>query len=112
LHKIDFIEKDGAMEISFQGNLTIQNNNALLATFIECIEKNPKKIAINCQFMDSIDSSGLGAFISMSKMAKSSGVSLYICELNPRINSLFDMSNLDSIFDIITINEFRELSLP
>jgi len=111
LHKIELKNHNDSIEICFKGNLTIQNNNLLIEAFHKCLLQNPPGIAINCRFLDSIDSSGLGAFISMSKAAKKTDTKLFICELNHTMLALFDMSNLDSFFDITTISEFKETAL-
>ena len=74
------------------------------------MEKTPDMIGINCENLDSIDSSGLGALISISRHSAKEKIELYICELNSKVSSLFDMSNLDSYFAIMSINEFRKIT--
>jgi len=102
--------KDGA-EIEITGNLNIHNIDTLLNDFKAMLDKNPdlKVLGINCQALDSIDSSGFGMLISLSRQSEKSGITFYICELNKHVSALFDISHLDNFFHIISIQDFRQI---
>ena len=99
------------MEIEVKGSLNIHNIDTLLNEFKEMIAENPelKILGVNCQFLDSIDSSGFGMLISMSRQSEKSGITFYICELNRHVSALFDISHLDKFFKIISIEDFRRI---
>jgi anti-anti-sigma factor len=99
------------LEIEVQGSLNIHNIDTLLNDFKEIIAENPelKILGVNCQSLDSIDSSGFGMLISMSKQSDKSGITFYICELNRHVSALFDISHLDKFFNIISIEDFRRI---
>lgn len=101
---------DGA-EIAVAGNLNINNSESLLNDFKGLLEKKPdiKIIGINCELLESIDSSGFGMLISISRQAEKSGISFYICELSKHVSALFDISHLDKFFQIIPIQDFRKI---
>lgn len=102
--------KDGA-EVEVIGNLNIHNIDTLLNDFKDMLEKNPgtKIVGINCESLDSIDSSGFGMLISLSRQAEKSGITFYICELNKHVSALFDISHLDKFFHIVSIQDFRQI---
>lgn len=102
--------KDGA-EIEIIGNLNIHNIDNLLNDFKALLEENPdyKIVGINCESMESIDSSGFGMLISLSRHAEKAGITFYICELNKHVSALFDISHLDKFFHIINIQDFRKI---
>lgn len=102
--------KDGA-EIEVIGNLNIHNIDTLLNDFKAMLEKHPetKIVGINCESLDSIDSSGFGMLISLSRQAEKSGMTFYICELNKHVSALFDISHLDKFFHIVPIQDFRKI---
>jgi anti-anti-sigma factor len=102
--------KDGA-EVEVIGNLNIHNIDTLLNDFKDMLEKNPetKIVGINCESLESIDSSGFGMLISISRQAEKSGMTFYICELNKHVSALFDISHLDKFFHIVSINDFRQI---
>jgi anti-anti-sigma factor len=68
-----------------------------------------KIVGINCTSMESIDSSGFGMLISLSRQSEKNGISFYICELNRHVSALFDISHLDHFFHIIPIKDFRQI---
>ncbi len=102
--------KDGA-EIEIIGNLNIHNIDTLLNDFKVMLEKNPelKILGINCEHLESIDSSGFGMLISLSRQSEKSGITFYVCELSKHVSALFDISHLDKFFHIISINDFRQI---
>jgi len=102
--------KDG-VEIEVIGNLNIHNIDALLNDFKAIMEKHPETriVGINCESLDSIDSSGFGMLISLSRQAEKSGMTFYICELNKHVSALFDISHLDKFFHIVSIQDFRQI---
>ena len=99
------------IEIAVQGSLNIHNIDSLLNAFKDLITENPdlKILGVNCQSLDSIDSSGFGMLISMSRQSEKNGVTFYICELNTHVSALFDISHLDKFFSIISIEDFRRI---
>lgn len=102
--------KDGA-EINISGNLNIHNIDTLLNDFKTMMENYPniKTLGINCENLNSIDSSGFGMLISLSRQAEKSGMTFYICELNKHVSALFDISHLDKFFQVISLEDFRRI---
>jgi len=111
LEKIIIHTGDNHTEITINGDLNIHNIDILESRFAELVEKEEKVrlIAINCENLQSIDSSGLGILISFSKQAEKKGISFYLCGLSKKVSALFDISNLDRYFNIISMDEFREI---
>jgi anti-anti-sigma factor len=102
--------KDG-IEIEINGKLNIHNIDNLLNDFKTLLDENPdvKILGINCEALDSIDSSGFGMLISLSRQSEKSGITFYICELNTHVSALFDISHLDKFFQIISLQNFRKI---
>lgn len=100
-----------SVEIIINGNLNIHNTDKLLNAFKALLAEGMRfrVIGVNCSGLESIDSSGLGALISMSRQADSIKTEFYICDISKKISSLFDISNLNKYFQIITGDEFREI---
>ena len=59
-----------------------------------------REIIVDCENLDYIDSTGLGALVSVLKKAKEFGGTVRIIGLKPQIYKLFELTELDSIFDI------------
>lgn len=110
MEKITIRKDNGYTEIIINGNLNIHSIDLLEAQFRDVISGNntARAIAVNCEKLESIDSSGLGMLISLSKQADKNGIQFYLCGLSRRVSTLFDISNLDRYFNIMSMDEFRK----
>jgi len=114
LDKITIQHYTDSVEIIIKGNLNIHNTDKLLNEFKVLMTDGTKYriFGINCESLDSIDSSGLGALISMAKHAEEINAEFYVCDINKRVSTLFDISHLNKYFQIIPSTEFRKIVQP
>ena len=112
MEKIAIRKDRGLTEIAINGNLNIHNIDLLEIKFRDVIAESgtAKAIVINCENLESIDSSGLGILISLSKQAEKNEIPFYLSSLNRRVSTLFDISNLDRYFRIIGAEEITEIA--
>ncbi len=64
------------------------------------LEKKPKVLIINLTGVDYLDSSALGALVTILKEAKSYGGSVRLTDLNQTLRTLIKLSKLESMFPI------------
>jgi anti-anti-sigma factor len=76
--------------------------------FMQSIGKKPRVIGMNCKYLKSLDSSGLGLFIKFLKESTKLKVNLVFYNITDHISTLFDVSKLDSMFDIMTESDFKK----
>ena len=96
--KVDF-KKDGELLfVDLQGDLDI-NSNKEFKEKVNSVQ-GIKKIIVNCENLSYIDSTGLGAFISIYKHIKEKGEKLVITGLKPHIKKIFLITDLDKVFEI------------
>lgn len=114
MEKITIRKENGLTEIIINGNLNIHSIDLLEIQFRDIISESAttKAIAVNCEKLDSIDSSGLGMLISLSKQAEKKDIPFYLCGLSRRVSTLFDISNLDRYFNITSLENFRKIAHP
>jgi len=114
LDKITIQHYEDSVEITIKGNLNIHNTDKLLNEFKALTTDGTayRIFGINCEGLDSIDSSGLGALISMAKHAEGMNAEFYVCDINKRVSTLFDISHLNKYFQIIPAAEFRRIVQP
>ena len=62
--------------------------------------KESKQIVFNLQKMEHVDSSGLGALVSVLQWVNSNGGALKLCCLQPRPKIVFDITKVHRIFEI------------
>lgn len=96
--KVD-LKKDGELLfVNLQGDLDI-NSNKEFKEKVNSVQ-GIKKIIVNCENLSYIDSTGLGAFISIYKHIKEKGEKLVITGLKPHIKKIFLITDLDKVFEI------------
>ncbi|WP_455060791.1 STAS domain-containing protein [Parvimonas micra] len=96
--KVD-LKKDGELLfVDLQGDLDI-NSNKEFKEKVNSVQ-GIKKIIVNCENLSYIDSTGLGAFISIYKNIKEKGEKLVITGLKPHIKKIFLITDLDKVFEI------------
>ena len=96
--KVD-LKKDGELLfVDLQGDLDI-NSNKEFKEKVNSVQ-GVKKITVNCENLSYIDSTGLGAFISIYKNIKEKGEKLVITGLKPHIKKIFLITDLDKVFEI------------
>ncbi len=105
---IDCSEQKDVCIISLNGELIFNEMEEADRVIMEKIVSKPKVMAMNCKKLHSLDSSGLGLFIKFSKEAKKSGVRLVFLDITDHISTLFDVSKLDSIFEIMSEDDFKK----
>ena len=96
--KVD-LKKDGELLfVDLQGDLDI-NSNKEFKEKVNSVQ-GVKKIIVNCENLSYIDSTGLGAFISIYKNIKEKGEKLVVTGLKPHIKKIFLITDLDKVFEI------------
>jgi len=66
----------------------------------EALDHNERKFLVDFSKAGYIDSSGLGALVSISKKVREQGGELRLSGLNEDLRSLFELTKLDTLFAI------------
>lgn len=94
------IEDGGIVTITIVGQLIIGNRQDLKNLIHDALERGGRKFVIDCAKTGYIDSSGLGALVSMARKVRETGGELRIAALNEDLQSLFELTKLDTLFKI------------
>ena len=90
----------GVKVIAVEGQLIVGNRQELKDMVQEALETGDRKFLIDFSTTGYIDSSGLGALVSISKKIREQGGDLRLAELNEDLRSLFELTKLDTLFAI------------
>lgn len=85
-----------AVELRFQGNVDLQNVEAVRVKLAEAAEKKAAAYVLDFGGVDFVDSAGLGALVTFHKNCKSAKIR--VLRVNDRVRRLFQITRLDSIF--------------
>jgi anti-sigma B factor antagonist len=90
----------GVYVVRVEGQLIVGNRQELKSAVHEALEQGERKFLIDFGRTGYIDSSGLGALVSISKKVREQGGELRLSGLNEDLRSLFELTKLDTLFDI------------
>jgi len=96
---------DGVVVVDVSGQLIVSNRKELQQKLLEELDRGGKKYLIDFALTDYIDSSGLGVLVSLSKKIREQGGELRLANLNDDLKTLFELTKLDTLFQIAETRE-------
>ena len=93
-------DASGVAVVQVDGQLIVGNRQELKELVQAALDKGERRILIDFSRTGYIDSSGLGALVSISKRVRESGGDLKLSGLNEDLRSLFELTKLDTLFSI------------
>jgi anti-sigma B factor antagonist len=91
--------------VSVEGQLIVGNRQELKQKILEELDRGAKKFLVDFTDTGYIDSSGLGVLVSLSKKIREQGGDLRLCGLNEDLQTLFELTKLDTLFAITKTSE-------
>jgi anti-sigma B factor antagonist len=86
--------------LDVEGQLIVGNRQELKQKVLEELEDGERKFLIDFDRTGYIDSSGLGVLVSLSKKIREQGGELRLANLNEDLRTLFELTKLDTLFQI------------
>jgi anti-sigma B factor antagonist len=93
-------DPSGVAVVQAEGQLIVGNRQELKDLIQGALDRNERRILIDFSRAGYIDSSGLGALVSISKRVREAGGELRLAGLNEDLRSLFELTKLDTLFAI------------
>jgi anti-sigma B factor antagonist len=90
----------GVMVVQVDGQLIVGNRHELKELIQGALDSGERKLLVDFSHTGYIDSSGLGALVSVSKRIREAGGELRLAGLNDDLRSLFELTKLDTLFAI------------
>ena len=90
----------GIAIVRIEGQLIVGNRQELKTKVLDALEEGSRKFVIDFSKTGYIDSSGLGVLVSLSKKIREQGGELRLAGLNADLQTLFELTKLDTLFSI------------
>ncbi|NLY77134.1 MAG: STAS domain-containing protein [Tissierellia bacterium] len=97
---MEFNEKENIWIVEPEGELDIYTSPEFNEKLVSALNNKKTDIVIDGSKLDYLDSTGLGALISIFKLLKEDGNKVYIKNVKPNIKKLFYITELDKVFII------------
>jgi len=83
------------------GEIDINTSPDIKKSLDKLLSKKVVKIIINLTKVSYVDSSGLATLVEILKNMRSYGGKMKISNMSPKVKSLFEITKLDRLFDIV-----------
>jgi anti-sigma B factor antagonist len=93
-------DPSGATIVTVEGQLIVANRQDLKTLIQDALEAGARKFVVDFGPTAYIDSSGLGALVSINKKVREAGGELRLAGLNEDLRALFELTKLDTLFAI------------
>lgn len=90
----------GVTVVAVEGQLIVANRQELKQAIQEALDAGARRFVLDFSGTAYIDSSGLGALVSINKRVREVGGELRLAGLNEDLGSLFQLTKLDTLFAI------------
>jgi len=95
------IERRGdTLVLRLPAQLTVANRQELKQQVVDELDRGERRFVIDLAGTLYIDSSGLGVLVSLSKKIREQGGELRLANLNDDLKTLFELTKLDTLFQI------------
>ena len=95
------IREDGKVQIlACQGRMDAQVSGLLKEHIKELLDTGAKKLVLDLEGLEFLDSSGLGALVSCLRRVKEKKGEIKLAGLGPEVRSIFDITRVSRLFDI------------
>jgi anti-sigma B factor antagonist len=99
------IKHGDVVVIEVDGQLIVGNRQELKQRVLDEAEAGARKVLVDFAKAGYIDSSGLGVLVSLAKRMRELGGDLRLANLNDDLQTLFELTKLDSLFQIADTRE-------
>lgn len=100
MNMFSIAEMNGITVVEVDGELIVGNRQELKELVMKRLEFGDQRFLIDFSSSSYIDSSGLGVLVSLSKKIREAGGALRLAGLNEDLRTLFELTKLDTLFQI------------
>ena len=105
--------RHGAVNVIDVGReLSLRSGGELREAVAEQVRNGERQFIFDFGATEFIDSAGLGALVSMAKLVHSVEGTVRLMRLNDDMRRLFELTKLDTLFDVVSASPASELVVP
>ncbi len=91
---------DDVAIVTVDGQLVVTNRQEFKQAILDAVEQGARLVVVDFTASGYIDSSGLGALVSLSRRLRETGGDLRLVGLNEDLRTLFELTRLDALFPL------------
>ncbi len=95
-----FVRDNDTLIVEVDGQLVVSNRQEFKQAVLDEVEQGARLVVVDFTASPYIDSSGLGALVSLGKRVRELGGDLRLAALNEDLRTLFELTRLDALFPL------------
>lgn len=86
--------------VEVSGEIDLNSSPELQQVLLELFDRRPSGVVVNLKDVPYMDSSGVASLVKALARARRNNISLRLTGMTDRVRSVFEITRLDSVFDI------------
>lgn len=86
--------------VDVEGDIDLSRSPQFQHSLLEVVAQGPARIVVNLADVPYMDSSGVASLVKLLSRARHGNLKLHLVGLQPRVRSIFEITRLDTVFDI------------
>ncbi|WP_337170465.1 STAS domain-containing protein [Gemmatimonas aurantiaca] len=91
---------DDVLTVAVDGQLVVTNRQEFKQAILDAMEQGVRLVIVDFTRTGYIDSSGLGALVSLNRRLRDVGGDLRLVGLSDELRTLFELTRLDALFPL------------
>ena len=87
------------------GDIDLACSTQFQQAVLDVVSQKPAKLVINLAGVSYVDSSGVASLVKILSRARKMGMPFKLAHMNGRVRSVFEITRLDTVFDICDTEE-------
>ncbi len=89
-----------ALVVTLAGDVDLHRTPELQQELVRVVERRPRRIVLDLTAVQYMDSSGVASLVKLLSSTRRQNIELKLCGMAPRVKSIFEITRLDTVFDI------------
>lgn len=98
ISQIRWVDRSAIVDV--EGEIDLNRSPAFQEDLLKLLDQKPQRIIVNLQGVSYMDSSGIASLVKLLSRVRKGGISLHLVAMADRVRSVFEITRLDSVFDI------------
>ena len=97
---------DGRIAVAaIQGDIDLSRSVEFQHQLLLLLDQHPQRLVVNLSAVPYMDSSGVASLVKVLSRARKGGTTLTLVCMSARVRSLFQITRLDSVFQILATEQ-------
>ena len=102
---VDIVREGQSITIILEGDIDLYRSRLFQDDILKIVSEKPKEIVVDLSAVPYMDSSGVASLVKLLSRTKALGIELKLRDLSVKVRSIFEITNLDTVFKIVSSGE-------